>query len=61
MQLTSNHKKKSCSFPSPDIATIVQFDYISITFGHLKLASGLLHYLMINIIHNYYIHYVVHI
>jgi hypothetical protein len=37
------HEKKSCPFPPAHIATIVQCDYISITFGHLKFASGLLH------------------
>jgi hypothetical protein len=39
----SFHKKKSYRFPPPHIATIVQFDYISITFSHLKFTNGLLH------------------
>jgi hypothetical protein len=34
-----SHKEKFCSFPAPHIATIVQFDYISITIGHLKFVS----------------------
>ncbi len=37
------HKKKSCFFPPSRIATIVWFDYISTTSGHLKFASNLLH------------------
>jgi hypothetical protein len=32
----------SCPFPLPHITTIVRFDYISTTFGHLKFASGML-------------------
>ncbi len=42
-QEENQHKKKSCPFPPPHIATIVRFDYISIMFGHLKFASDLLH------------------
>lgn len=30
-------------FPPPHITTIVQFNYISIAFNHLKCTSGLLH------------------
>jgi len=39
----SIHKKKSCPFPPSHIMIIVWFDYISITFDHLKFASALLH------------------
>jgi len=37
----NNRKNKSYPFPPSHIMTIVQFDYISITFGHLKFISGL--------------------
>jgi hypothetical protein len=57
----NKHKKKSCPFPPPQIATIVWFDYIAITFGHFMFASGFLHKLLINIIHSCYVHYVVHL
>jgi hypothetical protein len=53
------HKKKSCPLSPPHIFTIVQFDYISITFSLLKFVGDLLHYLMVNIVHNCYIHYVI--
>ncbi len=56
-----SYKIKSCSFPPPHIATIVWFHYISTTIGHLKFVSGLLHLLMVNIVHSYYIHYVIHL
>jgi hypothetical protein len=38
-----SHKKKSCYFPPPHIATIVLFDYISTTIGRLNFVNGLLH------------------
>jgi hypothetical protein len=37
------HKKKSCPFPPPHIATTIQFDHVSTTFGPFKFANGLLH------------------
>jgi hypothetical protein len=37
------YKKKYCPFPPPHIATIVQFDYISIIVGDFKFVNGLLH------------------
>jgi hypothetical protein len=42
-KLANDHKKKYYSFPPPHITTIVQLNYISIAFGHLKCTSGLLH------------------
>jgi hypothetical protein len=50
-----------CPFPPEDIATTIRLDYISITFGHLKFISGLLHLLIVNIVHSCYVHYVVHL
>jgi hypothetical protein len=37
------HKKKSCPFSLSNIASIVWFDYISITFSYLKFVNDLLH------------------
>jgi hypothetical protein len=42
-KLKKNEKNKSCRFPPPHIMIVVQVDYISITFGHLKFVNGLLH------------------
>ncbi len=39
----SFHQKKSYHFSPPHILSIIKFNYISITFSHLKFASGLLH------------------
>jgi hypothetical protein len=36
------HKKKSCPFSLSHIATIVRFEYISITFSYLKFVNELL-------------------
>jgi hypothetical protein len=36
-------KKKFYHFPLSHIVTIVQFDYISTTFGYFKFINGLLH------------------
>ncbi len=46
MRIITSHfitQEEILSFPPPHIATIVQYDYISTTFGHLKFANGLLH------------------
>jgi hypothetical protein len=46
MRIITNHfvtQEKILSFPPSHIVIIVRFDYISITFSHLKFASGLLH------------------
>jgi len=40
---TTIRKKKSSPLSSTHILTIVRFDYISITFSHLKFANDLLH------------------
>jgi hypothetical protein len=43
MQEEPTQENKSYLFPLAHIATIVQFDYISITFCYFRFTSGLLH------------------
>jgi hypothetical protein len=53
--LSSDTQEEILSFASAHIVIIFQFDYILTTFGHFKIANGLLHWLIINIVYSTFI------